>query len=160
MTSRHNATALPAPARGFIADNICLAPLPIPPAGPDAAIFQAWADYKARLEAYEATPEEILIETDGMEEQLAEQITEAEFRLLALPAATLDGLAMKPRMRLLGETLTGDQHKAVMNGRLPSMSSLTNIGARETLGVLLDIERMIKRPVPLSLAGRNVLAAE
>jgi len=76
-----------------------------------------------------------------MEEQLAEQITEAEFRLLALPAATLDGLAMKPRMRLLGETLTGDQHKAVDERPAPSMSSLTNIGARENAGVLLDIER-------------------
>lgn len=146
------------------AERMAVPPSPaVSVAGPDAAIFQAWADYKARRAAYLAAPHEVFT-ADGMEDRMVEDIDEAEVRILTSPAVTLEGLATKLRTGFLArEDITKEQCEAVLNGCLPTMDALDDRAAQEALSVLLDVERMIKRPATdtaIQQAWADYLAAQ
>lgn len=123
----------------FIADHIDLA---LPAAGTDAALLQAWEDYKSACRAYEAVQDEAL--TTDTEDKFAEVFTEAEHRIVALPATTLEGVAVKLRLALVGQMHTGDQGAALRDGWLPAIDDCSeDIAVLHQLSALLDVERMI-----------------
>jgi hypothetical protein len=150
----------PAPAPGFIADQIRLAPAPVPiPAltalvptvpdeGPDGEIRAAWADYVTACRAYSAgdvTPEN--------EEVFEAPINEAEGRLLAAQVTTIEGIALKLRWHMGDWVKTEAQAVAVRNGEIISPEEGDDPVAQSMARFLRDVERMVSHRDAERLAG-------